>query len=259
MAASVPDATRNGTDTVLRLDRVTKRFGALAAVQDVSMTVRRGDRWAVIGPNGAGKTTLFRLIAGEHRPTSGQVELFGRDVTRTTAHRRARAGLGRTFQITNLFSDLTVEQNVAVAAQAIGGERFTFWKPARLTGEVAAHAEAALGAVELDDQRRARLVKELSHGEQRQLEIAVALAQRPRLLLLDEPAAGLSASERVLMRSVVEGLPRDLSLVLIEHDMGLALRLADRVLCMDNGELIAEGTPDEIRANEQVQAVYLKS
>lgn len=259
MAAGVTDATRTGTDTVLRLEHVTKRFGALAAVQDVSMTVRRGDRWAVIGPNGAGKTTLFRVIAGEHRPTSGQVELFGRDATRTTAHRRARAGLGRTFQITNLFRDMTVEQNVTVAAQALGGARYMFWKPARLTGVLAERVGRALAAVELDDERRVRLVKELSHGEQRQLEIAVALAQHPRLLLLDEPAAGLSASERVLMRSVVEGLPRDLSVVLIEHDMTLALHLADRVLCMDNGETIAEGTPAEIRANEQVQAVYLRS
>lgn len=259
MAAGVTDAPRTGTDTVLRLEHVTKRFGALAAVQDVSMTVRRGDRWAVIGPNGAGKTTLFRIIAGEHRPTSGQVELFGRDVTRATAHRRARAGLGRTFQITNLFKDMTVEQNVTVAAQALGATRYTFWKPARLTGDLAERVGRALAAVELDDERRVRLAKELSHGEQRQLEIAVALAQHPRLLLLDEPAAGLSASERALMRSVVEGLPRDLSVVLIEHDMTLALHLADRVLCMDNGETIAEGTPAEIRANEQVQAVYLRS
>jgi len=259
MAAGVTDATRTSTDTVLHLDRVTKRFGALAAVHEISMTVRRGERWAVIGPNGAGKTTLFRIIAGEHRPTEGQVELFGRDVTRTAAHRRARSGLGRTFQITNLFSDMTVEQNATVAAQALGPTPYMFWKPARLTGDMAEHVETALAAVELDDHRRDRLVKELSHGEQRQLEIAVALAQRPKLLLLDEPAAGLSASERVLMRTVIEGLPRDLSLVLIEHDMTLALHLADQVLCMDNGETIAEGTPDEIRANEQVQAVYLRS
>jgi branched-chain amino acid transport system ATP-binding protein len=248
-----------GADAVLRLDHVTKRFDALAAVQDVSMTVRRGDRWAVIGPNGAGKTTLFRVIAGEYRPTSGTVHLFGRDMTRATAHRRARAGLGRTFQITNLFGEMSVEDNVTVAAQAAVGAPYAFWRPARLTGDLADRVDRALRAVELDDHRRARTVRELSHGEQRQLEIAVALAQRPQLLLLDEPAAGLSSSERVLMRTVVEGLPRDLSVVLIEHDMTLALGLVDRVLCMDNGETIAEGTPDDIRANERVQAVYLRS
>ena len=247
------------SDVVLRLDSVTKRFGALAAVNDVSMTVRRGDRWAVIGPNGAGKTTLFRVISGEYRPTSGAVHLFGRDVTRTSAHRRARSGLGRTFQVTNLFKDVTVEGNVVVAAQATAGRPYAFWRPARPTGDVAERVEAALRAVDLDDHRRTRTVKQLSHGEQRQLEIAVALAQRPQLLLLDEPAAGLSASERVLMRTLVEGLPSELSVVLIEHDMALALGLVDHVLCMDNGQTIAEGTPDDIRANEQVQAVYLRS
>jgi branched-chain amino acid transport system ATP-binding protein len=247
------------SDVVLRLDSVTKRFGALAAVNDVSMTVRRGDRWAVIGPNGAGKTTLFRVICGEYRPTGGTVHLFGRDVTRTSAHRRAREGLGRTFQVTNLFMDMTVEGNVIVAAQATTGRPYAFWRPARPTGDVAERVEAALHAVGLDDHRRARMVKQLSHGEQRQLEIAVALAQRPQLLLLDEPAAGLSASERVLMRRLVESLPSELSVVLIEHDIALALGLVEHVLCMDNGQTIAEGTPDDIRANEQVQAVYLRS
>jgi branched-chain amino acid transport system ATP-binding protein len=257
--AAVTRSAGDGDEVVLRLDRVTRRFGALAAVDDVSLTVHRGDRWAIIGPNGAGKTTLFRVIAGEHLPTSGTVELFGRDMSRATPHRRARLGLGRTFQITNLFPELTVEENVVVAAQAAGAGRYAFWRPVRLSGDAAERAETALQAVHLDDHRRRRTARELSHGEQRQLEIAVALAQRPRLLLLDEPAAGLSASERVLMRDVVEALPRDLSVVLIEHDMALALGLVDRVLCMDNGVTIAEGTPDEIRADERVQSVYLRS
>ena len=251
-------ARADAAPAVLHLDRVSKRFGALAAVDGVTLTVRHGDRWAVIGPNGAGKTTLFRLIAGEHRPTSGRVELFGDDVTRAATYRRARAGLGRTFQITNLFGDMTVEQNVAIAAQALDSTRYAFWRTARLSGDSAQRATAALTAVGLEH-RRSRPVKALSHGEQRELEIAVALAQRPRLLLLDEPGAGLSGSERQRMRSVIEDLPRDLSVVLIEHDMGLALRLADRVLCMDNGVVIAEGSPDEIRADERVQAVYLRA
>lgn len=242
----------------LRLGGVTVRFGGVTAVHDVSMTVPYGSRWAIIGPNGAGKTTLFRVIAGEQRPTRGRVELFGSDATRMPPYRRAHRGLGRTYQITNVFLGMTVEENVAIAAQAVRPGRLRCWWPLRLRGEVGERTERALEQVGLARQRH-RLVRELSHGEQRQLELALALAGNPRLLLLDEPAAGLSASERVLMRRLVEDLPRDLSLVLIEHDMSLALDLVERVMCMDNGTVIAVGTPAEIRENEQVQAVYLRS
>jgi len=242
----------------LVLDDVGKRFGALVAVSGISMEVEQGARWAVIGPNGAGKTTLFRLISGEHGLTTGRVSLFGRDVSRVAEHRRTRMGLCRTFQITNLFTDLTVEDNVRVAAQAHSPQRIAFWRTARLRGELADRADHALEVIGLSDKRR-RKVNELGHGEQRQLEIAVALAQDPKILLLDEPAAGLSASERVIMRDLVESLPRDLSILLIEHDMALALGLVDHVLCMDNGTPIASGTPDEIRADERVQSVYLRS
>jgi branched-chain amino acid transport system ATP-binding protein len=245
-------------DTALTLDSVTVRFGGVLAVDKVSMTVRAGERRAVIGPNGAGKTTLFRTVSGEVLPNSGTVELFGRDITRKPPNRRAHLGIGRTYQVTNLFPALSVEENVTVAAHGLSSRRFWSWWPVHLTGELGERVDRALEQVGLTN-RRHRIVSELSHGEQRQLELAMGLAGAPRVLLLDEPAAGLSASERVLMRDLILGLPDDLALVLIEHDMDLALRLVDWVTVLDNGHQIAEGPPDEIRENEEVQAVYLRS
>jgi branched-chain amino acid transport system ATP-binding protein len=245
------------TAEALALDEVSVRFGGILAVDHVSLAVGEGQRWAVIGPNGAGKTTLFRAISGEIYPTSGRVRLFGDDMTRTPPHRRTRAGVARTFQVTTLFPQLTVEQNVAVAACGTTRARLRSWAPMRLRGELGEHVGEALGQVGLLDRRRDE-VRHLSHGEQRQLEIAMALAGRPRLLLLDEPAAGLASSERSTMRTMVESLPGDLTVVLIEHDMNLALELTERVLCLDDGKVIAEGTPEEIRADEQVQAAYLR-
>ena len=242
----------------LKLDGVSMRFGGLVAVNAVSLSLAQGQRCAVIGPNGAGKTTLFRTVAGEAYPTSGRIELFSKDVTRMAPNRRAHRGIGRTYQVTDVFLDLTVEENVAIAAQALTRSRFTLWRPLRISGELGQRVDRALEQVELAD-RRDRIAHELSHGEQRQLELALALAGDPKVLLLDEPAAGLSASERVLMRRLIEGLPTDLTMVLIEHDMSLALDLVEHVLVMDNGETIAQGVPDAIRGNEQVQAVYLKS
>ena len=234
------------------------RFGGIVAVDDVSITVRGGQRWAVIGPNGAGKTTLFKTISGELVPTSGTIELFGEEVTRKRADLRAHRGIGRTYQITELFMGLTVEENVVLAAQGLSRVRFRSWWPVRLRGEIAERVDRALEQLRLTGVRD-RLVSELSHGEQRQLELAVALAGQPKVLLLDEPAAGLSASERMLMRTLINSLPEELTIVLIEHDMSLALELVERVLALDNGKPIAEGTPAEIRQNEQVQSVYLRS
>ena len=242
----------------LTLDSVTVRFGGVLAVDDVSMTVRAGERRAVIGPNGAGKTTLVRAVSGEVLPNAGKVELFGRDITRRAPNRRAHLGIGRTYQVTNLFPNLSVSDNVAVAAHGHSRKRFASWRPVRLRGDIGERVDQALEQVGLAD-RRHRTVGELSHGEQRQLELAMGLAGRPRVLLLDEPAAGLSASERVLMRDLILGLPDDLSLILIEHDMDLALRLVEWVTVLDNGRQIADGPPDEIRENETVQAVYLRS
>jgi branched-chain amino acid transport system ATP-binding protein len=249
--------TADAAAPALSLDGVTVRFGGVLAVDGVSMTVRPGERRAVIGPNGAGKTTLFRAVSGEVVPGRGRVELFGRDITRLRPNRRAHLGIGRTYQVTNLFPTLSVVDNVTVAAHGLSRRRFRAWWPVRLRGELSERVDWALEQVGLAD-RRDRTVSELSHGEQRQLELALGLAGQPRLLLLDEPAAGLSASERVLMRDLILGLPDDLSLVLIEHDMDLALRLVDRVTVLDNGRQIAEGHPDEIRENEEVQAVYLR-
>ena len=242
----------------LKLDAVTVRFGGLTAVDSISMEIPPGERWAVIGPNGAGKTTLFRSVAGEQIPTSGTIHLFDEDITSKPSHKRAHRGIGRTYQITNLFLDLTVEENVMIAAQGLSRSRFVSWMPVRHGGPFHERVDWALEQVKLTD-RRGSLVREMSHGEQRQLELAMGLASKPKLLLLDEPAAGLSASERVLMRRIIDDLPRDITLVLIEHDMDLALELVQRVIVLDNGKMIADGTPDEIRGNETVQAVYLKS
>jgi branched-chain amino acid transport system ATP-binding protein len=212
------------TEPVLRLEGVVRRYGGLVAVDGVSLSLGPRQRLAIIGPNGAGKTTLFRLIAGDVAPNQGRVHLFGRDVTHTPAHRRARLGLSRTFQVTNLFNGLAARE---------------------------ALERAGIGS------RAGDRVADLSHGEQRQLEVAMALATEPRVLLLDEPAAGLSAGERARLRDLLEALPRSLPLLLIEHDMRLALSLADQVLCLHNGRQIALGPPSEVRADETVQAVYL--
>jgi branched-chain amino acid transport system ATP-binding protein len=251
--------TRPVTDTFkdrLRLDGVTRRFGGLLAVDGVSLDVGAGDRLAVIGPNGAGKTTLFRLIAGELRPTGGSIGLFGRDVTRLPAHRRARMGLARTFQVSNLFTTITVQDNVRLAAYGTDPRRWRFWWPVSQGDERARRADDALDRVGLLARRGAR-VADLSHGEQRQLEIAMALVAGPRLLLLDEPAAGLSAAERTILRQLLVSLPDQLAVLLIEHDVRLALEVCARVLCLDRGRPVAYGTPDELRADERVHAAFL--
>ena len=253
---SSPSARVDGEETTLVLDGVTRRFGGLMALSGVSVILPRGGRLAVIGPNGAGKTTLFRLISGEMRASDGTIRLFGEDVSRVSERARARRGIARTFQVSNLFTGLSVLDNVRIAAQARSGRPRRFWWPDGDRDAFTVRARETLERVGLarrGDDRGA----DLSHGEQRQLEIAMALVVQPRLLLLDEPAAGLSAAERAVLRALLEDLPEGLSLVLIEHDMSLALELVDHVLCLDNGVPLAYGTPDEIRANPAVQAVYL--
>ena len=219
--------------------------------------MEEGQRWAVIGPNGAGKTTLFRTISGEVHPTEGKIQLFGDDMSRAAPYRKAQRGVGRTYQVTELFQELTVEDNLVIATQAVTTGRFCFWKPVRMIGKLDDTVTSVLEAVGISGLRHTR-VSAMSHGEQRQLEIAMALASNPKLLLLDEPAAGLSAAERKMMKELINGLPRDLSIVLIEHDMDIALDLVERVLVLDNGSKIAEGEPDEIRNDQRVQDVYLK-
>jgi branched-chain amino acid transport system ATP-binding protein len=244
------------TEPVLRLEGVSRRFGGLVAVDGVSLTLAPRRRLAVIGPNGAGKTTLFRLIAGDVPPSQGRVFLFGREVTRLPAHRRARLGLSRTFQVSNLFDGLSVLDNVRLAAQAGQPGHWRRPGPVRPGDRVGLAAMEALERAGIAARAGVR-VAELSHGEQRQLEVALALATSPRLLLLDEPAAGLSAGERSRLRELLGSLPDSLPLLLIEHDMTLALSLADEVLCLHNGRPIALGPPDRVRGDPTVQAVYL--
>jgi len=244
------------TEPVLRLEGVSRRFGGLVAVDGVSLTLGPRRRLAIIGPNGAGKTTLFRLIAGDVPPSQGRIFLFGREVTRLPAHRRARLGLSRTFQVSNLFAGLSVLDNVRLAAQAGQPGRWRRLGPVRPSDRVGLAAMEALERAGIAARAGDR-VAELSHGEQRQLEVALALATSPKLLLLDEPAAGLSAGERSRLRELLGSLPDGLPLLLIEHDMTLALSLADEVLCLHNGRPIALGPPDRVRGDPTVQAVYL--
>ena len=240
----------------LELNGVTKAFGGLVAVSDVSVAIPARDRQAVIGPNGAGKTTLFNLITGQLPVTSGRIALFGEEITKLPVHRRVARGMARTFQITNLFPALTVWDNVMLAAQGLSGVKFSMWRPISRRGELAERVDRALEDVGLADKAQVT-ARELSHGEQRQLEIALALVSRPRLLLLDEPAAGLSAAERVTMTSLIRQLPTELTLVLIEHDMDLALGLVNWVTVLQDGKVIVADGPDAIRRNEKVQEVYL--
>jgi branched-chain amino acid transport system ATP-binding protein len=241
---------------VIRLRGLTRRFGGITAVRYVDLDVAHGERRAVLGPNGAGKTTLFNLVAGDYRPSAGTVELFGRDVTRLPPHRRVSCGLTRTYQRTNLFAGLTTRETLYLAL--MGAEAGHFALRRRRESEERRHAtaDALIARVGLEGREDA-LVGSISHGEQRQLELAVALAGNPRVIMLDEPAAGLSPGERQLLTELLLGLERDVTVVLIEHDMDVALRVADRVTMMHDGSVVVEGTPDEIRASELVQALYL--
>jgi branched-chain amino acid transport system ATP-binding protein len=238
------------------LEGVSRTFGALRAVDGVRLGVRAGERRAIIGPNGAGKTTLFNVISGELPASEGRIEFDGRDITRLSAHRRAAAGLGRTYQITNLFPRLTVEENLLLAVRGVSSRKFSLFGTGRADGAEIEAVERALEESGMTD-RRSAPVRLLSYGEQRELELAMALATNPRLLLLDEPAAGLSPAERTTIAQRIRALPAGVTLILIEHDMGLALGLAEYVTCLYFGQVLVEGKPDEIRANPKVQEVYL--
>ncbi len=244
------------SDAILAFKEVVVAFGALRAVDGVTLDVPQGERRAIIGPNGAGKTTLFNAATGVITPTAGRVRFRGRDITRLPPHRRAALGVARTFQITNLFPTLTVSENIALAVRALRARKFSLFGTAQLDSKEAAQVERVLGAVRLSDRTRAP-VGDLSYGEQRQLELALSLAAEPRLLLLDEPAAGLSPAERTMVGDIIRALSRDLTLILIEHDMDLALGLVDRVTCLHEGRVLTEGTPDAIRRDARVQEVYL--
>ncbi|MHB8731260.1 MAG: ABC transporter ATP-binding protein [bacterium] len=240
---------------VLELDRICRRFGGLEAIRDVSMSVPEGSRRAIIGPNGAGKTTLFNIITGELAATSGRLRLFGRDVTGLAAHARAALGLGRTFQITNLFGPLTVEDNMLLAVQALSLSKYAMLRPLRRDRAALDRARALLEPAGLWEKRDVE-VRVLSYGEQRQLEVLLALAGRPRLLLLDEPAAGLSPGERREMAQFIKGLDPRLTLLLIEHDMDVAFEIVDAITVLHFGCVVAEGTKEAVRADPSVQEIY---
>ena len=237
------------------IDNLAKLFGGLRAVDGVSLRVEPGERHALIGPNGAGKTTLFHCVTGTLRASSGSVKLFGNDVTNLPEHRRTKLGMGRTFQITNVITDLSLAENLALAIVGTDRRKWIWNRPLDSLADIRAQAVAGLEAVGLAE-RAGDPVKLLSYGERRQLELALALGTHPRVLFLDEPCAGLSPSERQRIFKMVRALPREITVVLIEHDMDVALGLADRVTVMNRGRVMTEGTPAEVQSDPQVRDVY---
>jgi branched-chain amino acid transport system ATP-binding protein len=243
-------------EPALRLRGVGRRFGGLFACDGVDLVVAPGERRAILGPNGAGKTTLFNVICGDLPASSGTVELFGEDVTKRPARYRARLGLARTYQQSRLFNELTVEDSIYLSIVGVEGGRL---RPVLLPGREKAireRAREAAGRVAIQGKLE-ELVGNLSHGEHRQVAIAMALAAEPKALMLDEPASGLSRGERQLLTELLLGLDREITLILIEHDMDIALNVAEQVTMMHDGRVIVEGTPAEIRANETVHDLYL--
>jgi branched-chain amino acid transport system ATP-binding protein len=243
---------------VLEINNVTKRFGNLVAVRDVSLNVAKGEMCAIIGPNGAGKTTFFNLISGFFPPTSGSIVFDGRDITRLSTHERVARGMARTFQITEIFPELTVFENVRISAEVAGGYRLRPWITRSESTKLHTGVEQTLKLVSLEG-KADRLVGELAHGDQRAAEIAMALALKPHLLLLDEPTAGMGDQETFQITQLIRRLHRDsnYTIVLIEHDMRVVFHLADRICVLDQGRMLAQGTPQQIAANEAVQAAYL--
>jgi branched-chain amino acid transport system ATP-binding protein len=243
-------------EPLLRVDNLVRRFGGILATDHVCLEVGRGELHAIIGPNGAGKTTLISQLTGHLAPHAGSIFLAGRDISRLPAHRRCALGLARSFQITSLLPDFTAADNVALAAQAHDGHSFRFFADARKEPRLREAARAALDRVGLG-QRADAVVSRLSHGEQRQLELAVALATKPQLLLLDEPMAGLGVTESASMVKLLTELRREVSIVLVEHDMEAVFALADRISVLVYGRIIATGSPDQIRGNDEVKRAYL--
>jgi branched-chain amino acid transport system ATP-binding protein len=244
------------TDVLLRIEALSKRFGGVLASDGISLEVPAGELHAIIGPNGAGKTTLIGQLAGEIAPDGGRIEFAEIDITRLPAWRRSRLGLARSFQITSLFPDFSALDNVALAVQAHAGHSFRFWRDARGEPALREPARAALARLAIAE-RADVLVSRLSHGEHRQLELAVALATRPRMLLLDEPMAGMGPDESARMVATLRELKGELTILLIEHDMEAVFALADRITVLVYGRIIASGTPEAIRADEKVREAYL--
>ncbi len=249
--ASAPLASSDA----LVLSGVTRAFGALKAVDDVSLSVAAGQKYAILGSNGAGKTTLFNAITGDFLPTAGKIHFFGEDITELPPYERIRKGLRRTYQSSLLFKELSVRDNLFLAVRGVSSGRFSFLRPgSRHPSNVA--AQELLERVRLSHLAD-ELVGNLAYGQQRQLEIGMALAGAPRLILFDEPAAGLSPAERRELVALLNALPKHMSFVLIEHDLDIALRVVEKVTVMHNGRMIKEGTPHEVENDAQVQAIYM--
>jgi ABC-type branched-subunit amino acid transport system ATPase component/ABC-type branched-subunit amino acid transport system permease subunit len=246
----------DSSNPVLRLDSVTKSFGGLLAVRDVSLNVRAGERVGILGPNGAGKTTLFHLVSGLLRPTSGRILLFDQDITRLPPNRRVALGLSRTYQITNLFPTLTTLDNLRLALISLEGSKFLMHRPTHNLEDVNERARSLLEKIGLWEAREVE-VRYLSYGHQRQLEVVMALALQPKILLLDEPTAGLSTAEVGPIVRMIHSLPREITILIIEHDMDVAFEVAERILVFNHGEKLAEGIREEIRVNPDVRKIYL--
>ena len=250
-----PAARPLASSDALVLEGVTRSFGALRAVDDVSLVVAAGEKRAILGANGAGKTTLFNAITGDFPPTAGTIRFFGEDVTALPPYERIRKGLRRTYQSSLLFRDLTVRDNLFLAVRGVANNRYSFVRPS------VRHASRVATQDLLERVRLTHLADEpvasLAHGQQRQLEIGMALAGAPRLILFDEPAAGLSPAERRELVLLLNSLPAHMSFVLIEHDLDIALRVVDQVTVMHNGRVLRHGTPGEIENDAQVQAIYM--
>jgi branched-chain amino acid transport system ATP-binding protein len=242
--------------TVLRIEHLRRAFGSLIVTNDVNLTVAEGERHVVIGPNGAGKTSLINQIGGQLAPSAGSIRLRDQEITGLKPERISRLGIARTFQRNNLFQNLTSLENLQLAVQVKRGRPLDFFSRARRQDAIIAQAQALLGRVHLDG-IATRLVRNLSYGEQRQLEIAVALAGDPVLLLLDEPTSGMSPRETERMIELIAALPRSIAVLMIEHDMKVVFSLADRITVLNYGEIMATGTVAEIQANPRVREVYL--
>lgn len=240
----------------IRVERLSKSFGGVIATNEVSFRVDAGGRLVIIGPNGAGKSTLFNLLNGQLMPDAGNVFFFGQDVTRLPLHRRAHMGMARSFQLTSLFPELSVLENMMLALHGLRSSRFNPWRATLSYWNLLDKAEELLSLLDLwskkDDQ-----VHMISYGEQRKLEIALCLASSPRLLLLDEPSAGLTSDERLAVMEIIRKLPPDIAVIIVDHDMDLVFGLANRIIVLHYGQIIAEGTPEEIQADPRVKEVYM--
>jgi branched-chain amino acid transport system ATP-binding protein len=240
----------------LEIIDLNKAFGGLSVTQNVSLAIRPGERRLIIGPNGAGKTTLFNQISGDMRPNSGRIRLFGEEVTQLAPYQRAHLGLSRTYQIITLFTDDTLEHNVTLGLLGLRPTRWQMWRPLSFYGDLSTEARRILDAVGLLH-LAAHPVSDIAYGEKRRVELAMALAQKPRVLLLDEPLAGLSNTERSTIKALIASIPRETAVVMIEHDMDTALDLAETVTLLNYGRVIVDGNRDVVIADERTREVYL--